>query len=62
MLCNRLTVTHHEEEEGEEEEEEEEEEATSDDDGKPKLRNVVCCPIVTFPPEYCEYGSIFNEC
>ena len=61
MLCNRLTVTHHEEEEGEEEEEEEEE-ATSDDDGKPKLRNVVCCPIDMFPPEYCEYGSIFNEC
>ena len=33
----------------EEEEEEEEEEATSDDDGQPKLRNVVYCPIDTFP-------------
>ncbi|KAL4162288.1 hypothetical protein PRNP1_002835 [Phytophthora ramorum] len=27
-----------------------------------KLRNVLYCPIDTFPPEYCEYGPMFNEC
>ncbi|KAG3119145.1 hypothetical protein PI124_g3834 [Phytophthora idaei] len=32
------------------------------DDGQPKLRHVVYCPIDTFPPEYCEYGPMFNEC
>eukprot|EP00644_Phytophthora_capsici_P017832 jgi/Phyca11/131076/e_gw1.100.95.1 len=33
-----------------------------EDDGQPKLRQVVYCPIDTFPPEYCEYGPMFNEC
>ena len=51
---------HHEEEE--EEEEEEKEEATSDDEGQPKLRNGVDCPIDTFPPKYCEYSFMLNEC
>ena len=53
---------HHEEEDEEEEEEEEKEEATSDDEGQPKLRNVFDCPIDTFPPKYCEYSFMFNEC
>lgn len=38
------------------------EERDDEDDGQPKLRNVVYCPIDTFPPEYCEYGPMFNEC
>ncbi|KAL4111259.1 hypothetical protein PRIC1_002940 [Phytophthora ramorum] len=46
--------THHDEEDEEEEEKEK--------DGQPKLRNVLYCPIDTFPPEYCEYGPMFNEC
>ena len=50
---------HHEEEE---KEEEEKEEATSDDKGQPRLRNVVDCPIDTFPPKYCEYSFMLNEC
>ncbi|CEG43527.1 rna-binding protein [Plasmopara halstedii] len=32
------------------------------DDGEPKLRDVLYCPIDTLPPEYCEYGPMFNEC
>ncbi|TDH74143.1 uncharacterized protein CCR75_002961 [Bremia lactucae] len=32
------------------------------DDNQPKLRHVVYCPVDTFPPEYCEYGPMFNEC
>ncbi|KAL3663184.1 hypothetical protein V7S43_011594 [Phytophthora oleae] len=43
-------------------EDEEEEEDVEKDDGQPKLRQVVYCPIDTFPPEYCEYGPMFNEC
>ncbi|KAG1690518.1 hypothetical protein DVH05_028022 [Phytophthora capsici] len=41
---------------------EDEEEEAEEDDGQPKLRQVVYCPIDTFPPEYCEYGPMFNEC
>ncbi|GMF29198.1 unnamed protein product [Phytophthora fragariaefolia] len=44
------------------EEEDDDEEGDDEDDGQPKLRNVVYCPIDTFPPEYCEYGPMFNEC
>ncbi|CAH0474572.1 unnamed protein product [Peronospora belbahrii] len=43
-------------------EKEEEEVEENDESGQPKLRNVVYCPIDTFPPEYCEYGPMFNEC
>ncbi|KAI9917151.1 hypothetical protein PsorP6_013091 [Peronosclerospora sorghi] len=43
-------------------EEEEYEKEGENDDGQLKLRNVVYCPIDTFPPEYCEYGPLFNEC
>ncbi|RLN62993.1 hypothetical protein BBJ29_001646 [Phytophthora kernoviae] len=54
------------EEEDEDKEETHEEEEEDDDeegeDGEPKLRSVLYCPIDTFPPEYCEYGPMFNEC
>ncbi|KAI9990821.1 hypothetical protein PInf_018425 [Phytophthora infestans] len=33
-----------------------------EDDGQPKMRHVVYCLIGTVPPEYCEYGTMFNEC
>ncbi|GMF12083.1 unnamed protein product [Phytophthora lilii] len=46
---------HHDEDDEEADDEEE-------DDGQPKLRHVLYCPIDTFPPEYCEYGPMFNEC
>ncbi|CAH0488641.1 unnamed protein product [Peronospora farinosa] len=42
--------------------EEGKEEKESDNGDQAKLRNVVYCPIDTFPPEYCEYGPMFNEC
>lgn len=45
-----------------EEEAEEDEEDEEEDDGQPKLHAVLYCPIDTFPPEYCEYGPMFNEC
>ncbi|KAG7398399.1 hypothetical protein PHYBOEH_011200 [Phytophthora boehmeriae] len=50
------------EEDKEETHEEEEDEEEEGDDGEPKLRSVLYCPIDTFPPEYCEYGPMFNEC
>ncbi|KAE8896202.1 hypothetical protein PF005_g3379 [Phytophthora fragariae] len=40
----------------------EEDDEDEEEDGQPKLRNVVYCPIDTFPAEYCEYGPMFNEC
>lgn len=41
-----------------------EEKAEDDDDASsaPKFKNVVYCPVDTFPPEYCEYGPLFNDC
>ncbi|GAB9468381.1 Rna-binding protein [Globisporangium polare] len=55
-------------EEAHDEEEEYEEKANDDDDGDddassaPKFKTVVYCPVDTFPPEYCEYGPLFNDC
>ncbi|OWZ02964.1 hypothetical protein PHMEG_00025386 [Phytophthora megakarya] len=46
----------------EEDAQEDEDEEDQEDDGLPKLRQVEYCPIDTFPPEYCEYGPMFNEC
>ncbi|RLN51243.1 hypothetical protein BBJ28_00015670 [Nothophytophthora sp. Chile5] len=54
----KASAEHHEDEEDGDDDEEEEE----DDDGEPKLRSVLYCPIDTLPPEYCEYGPMFNEC
>uniref|UniRef100_A0AAV1TTL6 SUI1 domain-containing protein n=1 Tax=Peronospora matthiolae TaxID=2874970 RepID=A0AAV1TTL6_9STRA len=52
--------------EGDDEEEEEAEDGEVEQDeevsSSPKLCSVVYCPIDTFPPEYCEYGPMFNEC
>lgn len=53
------------EEEEEEEDEEEDEEADENEEkgsAEPKLRTVEYCPVDSFPPEYCEYGPLFNEC
>jgi density-regulated protein DRP1 len=59
----RKAEAKHEQEEDEDEDEEEdadeEEEKVS---AEPKLRTIVYCPVDTFPPEYCEYGPLFNEC
>ncbi|ETK82521.1 hypothetical protein F441_12363 [Phytophthora nicotianae CJ01A1] len=50
------------EEDAQEDDNEDEESEEEEDDGQPKLRHVEYCPIDTFPPEYCEYGPMFNEC
>lgn len=52
----------HEQEEEEEEDDDDEDEEDEEDSAEPKLRTVVYCPVDTFPPEYCEYGPLFNEC
>ncbi|KAJ0396143.1 hypothetical protein ATCC90586_008576 [Pythium insidiosum] len=51
-----------EEEEEEAADEDEDEEEKDDASGEPKLRHVVYCPVDTLPPEFCEYGPMFNEC
>uniref|UniRef100_K3WSK7 SUI1 domain-containing protein n=1 Tax=Globisporangium ultimum (strain ATCC 200006 / CBS 805.95 / DAOM BR144) TaxID=431595 RepID=K3WSK7_GLOUD len=33
-----------------------------DDNGVPKFKTVVYCPVDSLPPEYCEYGPLFNDC
>ncbi|CAI5736491.1 unnamed protein product [Hyaloperonospora brassicae] len=61
-----------EEEDDQDNEEDEGEEGEVENDGdedekeeggsSPKMCDVMYCPIDTFPPEYCEYGPMFNEC
>ncbi|GLE02111.1 hypothetical protein PINS_up010949 [Pythium insidiosum] len=42
--------------------EDDDEEDEEEDSGEPKFRHVVYCPVDTLPPEFCEYGPMFNEC
>ncbi|KAF4146479.1 hypothetical protein GN958_ATG04344 [Phytophthora infestans] len=46
----------------EENDNDDDESEEEEDDGQPKMRHVVYCLIGTVPPEYCEYGTMFNEC
>ncbi|EEY62937.1 uncharacterized protein PITG_14557 [Phytophthora infestans T30-4] len=51
-----------EEGDAQEDDNDDDESEEEEDDGLTKLRHVIYCPIDTFPPEYCEYGPMFNEC
>lgn len=53
-----------EEEHDGDDEDEEKASNNNDDDANsaPKFKTVVYCPVDTFPPEYCEYGPLFNDC
>lgn len=50
------------EEHGDDDDDDEEKDEEEDASSAPKFKTVLYCPVDTFPPEYCEYGPLFNDC
>ncbi|OQR89825.1 hypothetical protein THRCLA_09560 [Thraustotheca clavata] len=44
------------------EEDDEDEEEQVVEQGNPLEKEIIYCPIDNLPPDYCEYGPMFNEC
>ncbi|EQC28519.1 hypothetical protein SDRG_13847 [Saprolegnia diclina VS20] len=45
-----------------EDDEDDDEEDVTTPEGSPLSKVIVYCPIDNLPPDYCEYGPMFNEC